>query len=253
MPAVLTTPYDTSEDVMNLARALGNDMQSGSIAGELLADTQPYVPIYLNKAYRDLQRDLTAAGIETLAKEIIITGLPAVVSPDPGVNVSMSFTGFNNGTTNTALPALPADLLGPLRLWERPTGTQSQFVPMTNRLDGLPSITQSSCLKWWQWLQDQLVMIGSLQQNDIKMRYNQRLPALVLSPQPSPVLIINGIDALAWRVVELFCGARGGEAAEEAKEGYAEEKARLMSPTTKRRQRAVARRHPWGGRRSRRF
>lgn len=251
MPAVLTTPYDTSEDVMNLARALGNDMQSGAIAGELLADTQPYVPILLNKAYRDLQRDLTAAGIETLAKEIIITGLPAVASPDPGVNVSLSFTGFNNGTTNSGVPALPADLLGPLRLWERPTGQVSQFVPMHNRLDGLPSVSQSSCLKWWQWLQDQLVFIGSLQSNDIKMRYNQRLPALVLTPQPSPVLIINALDAMAWRVIALFCQARGGEGAAYADQQYEIEKSRLMSPTTKRRQRAVAMRKPWGGRRRR--
>jgi hypothetical protein len=236
---------------MNLARALGNDQQV-SIAGELLADTQPYVPILGNKAYRDLQRDLTAKGVETLAKETIITGLPAVASPDPGVNVSLSFTGFNNGTTNTALPALPADLLGPLRIWERPTGQVSQFIPMHNRLDGLPSVTQSSCLKWWQWLQDQLVMIGSLQSNDIKMRYNQRLPALVLSPVPSPVLIINAMDAMAWRVIALFCQARGGEGAVYADQQYEIEKSRLIAPTTKRRQRAVAMRKPWGGRRSRR-
>lgn len=235
---------------MNLARALGNDAQL-SIAGELLADSQPYVPVFLNKAYRDLQRDLTAHGVETLSEELIITALPAVATPDPGVNVSLSFTGFNNGTTNTALPRLPADMIGPLRMWERPTGTVGQFVPMIQRLDGLPSITQSSYLRYWQWLRDQLVMIGSLQQNDIKVRYNQRLPALVLTPQPSPVLIIDALDAMAWRVIALFCSGRGGEGAVYADQQYELEKNRLIAPTAKRRQRAVAKRRQWGGRRRR--
>jgi hypothetical protein len=236
--------------VNNRARVFANDAQV-SIAGELLADTQPYMVELDNAAYEELQDDLTLAGVETQSEEIIITGLPAVASPDPAVNVSLSFTGFNNGTTNSALPALPADMRGPLRLWERPTGQLGQFAPMTQRLDGLPSRTQSSFLRWWQWIGDALVFIGALQQNDIKVRYNKFLPALVLSPQPSPVLIMRSKNAMAWKIVELFCQARGAESAMYASGKYDAELAKIVGVTTKRRQRAVARRRTWGSRRRR--
>lgn len=252
MPAVLTTPYSTIAEVNNRARVFANDAQV-SLSGELLADTQPYLVELDNAAYEELQDDLTVAGVETQTEEIIITGLPAVASPDPAVNVTLSYTGFNNGTTNSALPALPADMRGPLRLWERPTGTLGQYIPMQQRLDGLPSITQTSFLRWWQWLGDALVFIGALQQNDIKVRYNKTLPALVISPQPSPVLIIRGKNAMAWKIVELFCQARGGEGAQYAAGKYDEELSKIVGVTTKRRQRAVARRRPWGGRRRSRW
>lgn len=247
---VPTTPYDSAEAVMNRARAFGNDAIL-SIAGELLADTQPYVPELLNAAYEDLQDDLTVNGVETMAKELVIAGLQAVASPDPGVQANLSYTGFNNGTQNFANPTLPADMFGPLRMWERPTGTVSQFVPMKQRLDGLPSVTQTSFLRWWQWINgssnDAIYFVGSLQQNDIKLRYNTILPALVLTPQPSQVLILRAKNALAWKVVELFCQGRGGEGAVYAGGQYTARLNTLVGRTARRKQRASARRAPWGG------
>lgn len=250
MPAVQTTPYDTAEAVMNRARVFANDAGL-SLAGELLADTQPYVPEILNAAFEVLQDDMTLDGIETMSEEIILTAIPTVATPDPAVQVTISYTGTNNGTTNSALPALPADMLGPLRMWERPTGTTGQYVPMIQRLDGLPSLTQSNFFRWWQWIGDAIVLIGSVQQNDIKVRYNKILSALVLTPQPSQVPILRCKNALAWKVVEIFASGRGPEGVAYAQSQYEREYARLTGRTTKRRQRAVARRIPWGGRRRR--
>lgn len=235
---------------MNRARVFANDAGL-SLAGELLADTQPYIPEILNAAYEELQDDLTENGVETLSEEIILTSLPAVVTPDPGVNVILSYTGFNNGTTNTQLPALPPDMLGPLRMWERPTGTVGQFIPMIQRLDGLPSLTQSSFLRWWQWIDDEIVMLGALQQNDVKIRYNRVLPELVLAPIPSPVLIIKSKNAMAWKIVEIFASGRGPEGVPYAQAQYDKALSKMLGRTSRRRQRAVARRMPWGGRRKR--
>lgn len=251
MPGVLTTPYDTAEDVMNRARVFANDAGL-SLAGDLLADSQPYVPELLNAAYESLQDDMTLNGVETMGKEVILTPIQPVVTPDPGVQVSLGYNGFNNGTTNYNVPALPADMLGPLKLMERPTGTVGQFIPMVERIDGLPSLTQSSFLRWWQWLNDQIVMIGALQQNDIKLRYNVILPKLVLTPQPSQVLILRGKNALAWKIVEIFAAGRDGEEGAAFAGGkYQEELTKLLGRTAKRKQRAVSRRQPWGGRRRR--
>lgn len=247
---VPTSPYDTIAAVTQRARAFGGD-QILSIAGELMADTQPYMPDLANSAYEDLQDECTVNGVETVAKEIVITNLAAVSSPDPGVQVNLSYTGFNNGTQNFALPTLPADMAGPLRLWERPTGSVSQFIPMKQRLDGLPSVVQSNFLRWWQWINgasnDALYFVGSLQANDIRLRYNTILPALVLTPQPSQVLILRSKNALAWRIVELFCQSRGGEGAAYAKTMGDAAVAKLLGRVSRRKQRASARRAPWGG------
>ncbi len=236
---------------MNRARAFGNDAQL-SIAGELLADSQPYVPELLNAGYEELQDALTQHGVETFAKTAILTNLAAIVTPDPGVNVRVMYTGYNNGTSNFSQPTLPADMLGPLRMWERPTGTVGNFIPMAQKLDGLPSITQTSYLRWWQWIGDAIVMLGALQANDIQVRYNVILPALVLTPQPSQVLILRCKNALAWKVVELFAQSRmGPEEAQYASGKYEAELVKIIGRTNRRKLRASARRRPFGQRRGR--
>lgn len=247
---VQTSPYDSAEDVMKRARVFANDAIL-SIAGELLADSQPYVPELLNAAYDELQDELTVNGVETFAKEIDLVNLPAVASPDPGVQVNLSYTGFNNGTQNFATPTLPADMLGPLRMWERPTGTVGLFIPMKLRLDGLPSVTQSNFLRWWEWRNgasnDAIYMVGALQANDVRLRYNAFLPALVLTPQASQVLILRAKDYLAWKIVALFCQGRGGEGAVYADSMAEKALAKILGRTSRRKQRASSRRAPWGG------
>ena len=84
MPGVVTSPYDTAEYVLNLTRSLGNDAIQ-SLAGSLLSDAQPYTTVYLNSAYRYVQRKMANVGVQTFKKRIILTQCPIIYQglPDP--------------------------------------------------------------------------------------------------------------------------------------------------------------------------
>ena len=240
---VPTSVYDTAEYVLNLSRAIANDAQL-SIAGSILADTQPYTFTFLNSMYRDLQDELTDSGVETFAQEAILTQIVPVATPDPGIQVNINWTGYNNGTGNYDNPTLPADMVGPLRLWERQTGMVSDFVPMLPTSDGLPSTSQGSYLRWWEWRSDSIWMVGSVNEQDIRLRYNSWLPDLY--DGTSEVLIVRSSNALAYMMVAAFAASRGSPISTNLRGQAAEYIAKLTGRTSRRKQRASHRRRPYG-------
>src|SRR5512146_1253037 len=159
MPGVGTSPYDTAEYCLNLTRSLGNDAIQ-SLAGSLLADTQPYTTVYLNSAYRTVQRQLAQAGVQTLKRRIILTQVPVVHSIDPGIVCELSYTGFFDGAVNHSTPTLPADFLWPLRLRERQSRTTNPYNPMFCARDTLQSRPQSLFLRDWIYQQDKILLNG---------------------------------------------------------------------------------------------
>src|SRR4051812_11559149 len=128
IPPSTAAPYDTAEYVLNLARAIANDAAL-TIDGNLLADDQPYTYVLLNQAWRTLQRKLANSGYERLLREAVLTGFAPVLIPDPALQVYVNWSEYWNGSNVYDSPVLPQDLILPLRLWERPTGTTSQFQP----------------------------------------------------------------------------------------------------------------------------
>lgn len=208
MPGVLTTPYDSAEYVLNLMRSLGNDATQ-TLAGNLLADNQPYVVPILNSGYRHLQRKLVARGYQTLKKRTILTGVLPVAVLDPGVQVEINYSGYFDGEANHGTPALPADLLMPMKLRERQTGTTLPFNPMFIARDGLPSRPQGIWLRDWIWQNDQIEMCGATQENDIDLLYAVFLPDLVLLPTPSPVLILRSENSLGYYALAKWAESRG--------------------------------------------
>lgn len=234
---------------MQAARTICNDAGL-SLAGNLLADAQPYTLTLVNMAYRTLQEDMTDEGVETMAKEAIIVGLTPITIFDPAIQTSLSFTGYFDGQSNFTSPILPQDMLGPLRLWERPTGSISQFYEMTPTSDGLPTIGQSSCLRYWQWDNDRFYFMGALQSNDLRLRYNVALPDLAFGTNDSSqVMIFRSDRALAYKIAEIFAEARGSELAASFAAKYEHYKEILTGRTARRKQRAQHRRIPYGGRR----
>lgn len=208
MPAILTSPYDSADDVLNLTRSLGNDAIR-SLAGNLLSDSQPYVLPFLNSAYRKLQRRLANAGYQTFKKTTQLPNVGAATPIDPGTTVSIGYTNYFNGTTNLTSPLLPADLCWPLRLRERTAGSTQYFQPMDLNRDGLESRRQNIKLRDWVWQNDQILMNGSSQANDLELYYVPFLPDLILTPTPSQVLIVRGSNALAAFVLWEYAVARG--------------------------------------------
>jgi hypothetical protein len=240
----VSTPFDTAQYVTNAARVIVNDAGL-SLAGNLLADTQPYTVTLLNMAYRTLQEDLTDAGVETMAKETTIVGITVSGAPtDPGIYAQLSYTGYNNGVANFPTTTLPTDMVGPLRLAERTTGSTQQFVPMFPVNDGLPSCAKQSRLVYWDWRGDAIWLLGALQSNDIRIRYNQFLPELILTGlgSPSSVLILRSDRALAYKIAQIFAEGRGSELAASFKASYEEYLSKITRRTSRRKQRGQHRR-----------
>jgi hypothetical protein len=107
--------------VTSLVRSLLNDA-----AGNLFTDAV-LIP-YANSAYRKVQRALANIQSATFLSDDVLLVVPAVTATDPSLQVSI--------TDATAPPnQLPANLLVPLKLWERPNGSTDDFVEMTDLSD----------------------------------------------------------------------------------------------------------------------
>src|SRR5215472_667262 len=99
---------------------------------------------YVNSGYRSLQRALAMAGSPLFRTDNVELVVTHVSSVDPSVQVSI--------TDATASPnQLPVDLLEPLKVWERLSGSTDSFVEMTNLTysGGLPSREQGERLFEW--------------------------------------------------------------------------------------------------------
>jgi hypothetical protein len=208
MPSLVTSPYDNAEYITNLVRSLGNDAAQ-KLAGNLLNDNQPYVLPMLNSGYRHLQRKLVLRGYQTLKKRSILYSVLPIADLDPGVQVSISYTGYFDGENNHATPLLPADLLMPMKLRERQTGSSLPYNPMYLSRDGLPSRPQGIWLRDWIWINDQIVMCGATQENDIELQYAAFLPDLILLPTPSLVLIVRCENSLGYYMLAKWAESRG--------------------------------------------
>lgn len=215
--------YDIANDILNAARVRLNDRidTSQALSGTILENTDPWSRIAFNAAYRKLQKFLAYQGFSRLEVQADFT-LPAVVGTDPTTQV---FVGFD--TT----PALPADLLQPLFLWERPSGSNRSFIDMDEVLNGLPSDTKTMFLKLWEWRDDRLYFLGAVVPVDVRLRYSQALADLVDDDTnhvpwfQQPVEILRCEDSLADYICREVAIAKGLQDAALAFEESAEQNA----------------------------
>lgn len=238
--------YDSAEYVLNLARSIVNDA-SQSLAGSILADTQPYTLVMLNSCYRDLQRELVNRGVETFVKEDIVTGVLASTTNDPSVQLYLSYSGFFDGTNLNGSPTLPADLIMPIRVWERQTGmTTSPFRQMQPTNDGLPTLSQSGRIGYWEWKNDNLYFVGATQSNDLRIRYWCFLADIATINDN--ILIFDAANCLAHKLGKQFGSARGSPLAQYMAAEEQRYLQQIVARTARKKQRGQHRRRPYGGR-----
>ena len=209
-PPAPLLPLDSVDTVLNFARARLNDSIL-TIAGNLLADSQPYTFTLLNAAFRHLQEDLANAGCPAFTNEAVLVGLPIVANRDPATQVFISCQYFFDGSSYYSTPispVLPFDCILPLRVWERQTGTQNQFTQMNPTNDGLPDGPKTNYLSVWEWRQNAIYMPGALISRDLKVRYASYL-ADIASSGSALVPIIRCADSLANYVAAEFAFSRG--------------------------------------------
>ncbi len=209
-------PYDGVETILQAARVRLNDAIN-TIAGEILTDTAPFSQTITNNAYRRLQEFLANLGYPRLTSEIIFLTVPASLSSDYGSYVQLNWAGYNNNSGPVlANPILPQDMIGPMDLWERFSGSTGNYSPMDQVLNGLPTVSKGQLNKLWEWRNDTIYMPGANGITDIRLRYSAYLPDLVTN---SPIAatpwyqqlvpIVRCLNPFAWYICSEMARSRG--------------------------------------------
>lgn len=209
-----SAPYDVVESVLNLARVRVNDAMA-SLGGDMLTDVQPFTQVMYNAGWRKFQTFLAYLGHSRFKQSTVLLGFPVLANPDPATQVSLSWSGAFDGTSYYVSPALPQDLILPLKIWERVSGMSVAFhhFPLDQALDGLPSrqvaLPFQGC---WEWREDSIWMPGACQVLDFKIEYAAFLPDAVTvggtdwTEQPVPVM--RALSPIANYVAAEFSAPR---------------------------------------------
>lgn len=251
MPGLLpTTPYDPVETVLNFARTIANDCEI-SIEGNLLSDSQPYIYPMLNLAWRKLQDRLANHSVEAFPAEELLANISPARNYDPARQCFISFEGYFDGENVNDQPVLPPDLQAPIKLWERPSGTNSQFTEMRCMEGGIPaSLARGGRMGVYEWREDIVYLLGSTQMVDIRLRYLRKMDDIVKGEEAqTPIPIIKCAVALAYLVVEIFAGGRGSTVTTFFADERENAIRQLINTTTRKKQRTNFRRKPYSRRR----
>lgn len=251
MPVVGSSAYVICSDVTALVRVILNDSEIP--AGDVYTDTSPFTFPMINSALDRVQLELAKVGVEVQLGEEWFIALPTMPIQDPEGLMVIDDTGCNilypNGTGDVLAnsPQLPVDLILPLKLWERQSGTTNYAEPMHETTSGLGRNIQGQYLCEWEWKTDGLRFRGATQSQDVKMEYEKRLPRVVTVDDPVPIR--GCLNALAYYAADLLASSRGGVIAPKWKTEATENIFLLQQVSARRKQRKPTRRKPFGYRR----
>lgn len=237
MTGVPSTAYNTNAEIYDLARAHLGDRKANVFTNAVLTP-------FLQAAYRKLQRYLANTGQETFITDEALLVVAALANADASAQASI--------TDATAPPnQLPIDLICPLRVWERPSGSADNFIEVVDGTGrgGLPSYLQGQRLQMWEWRSDGIYFPGALQDVQIRVRYLAQLSANS-GDANGQTLIRNAIDAIALYTAYYGARARGAKNTPTLLSDAQDAAFDLRLMATRRDQRKGRRRRPYGRRNS---
>lgn len=119
-----------------------------------------------------------------------------------------------NIAANVTTLVIPADLVAPIRLWEKAqAGAANTYIPMTEQ-DPLPNLLPDGVsLKYWQWYQQAINLIGTTVTRTVKIQYWRSLTEP--TGAGSDLIFNRGELFLAPRTAGLAAGAVGEDASME--------------------------------------
>jgi hypothetical protein len=218
-PPAVNAPFSTVDSVLNLVRSKMLDT-IGSLAGDILTNVQPFMQEYTNAGWRELQFFLATLGYSSFKVPFIGKAYPTVDSTDPATWTTLSWTQFVNASGGVFAPpsidVLPANMILPLRVSERVTGTQSRFYPMAMAKDQLPEPRKGPYNGSWIWENNLLYMPGSIYSMDLRMELAIYLPDFEttgVAPTQTfwyqqPVPLVRAKTALAYFICDEIIKAR---------------------------------------------
>lgn len=182
----------------------------------ILDATQASTQQACKNAWRKLQINMRDSATKKFQSAVQIPNLPVVADQDPASECWLSWFGCSDGVDTFTTPALPDDLLIPLWMSERATGTGLPFAGpnqpnMNPRPDGIPKRNKLIFNGVWQWRADAIWIPGATQSVDLWIYYRSRLPDPVdVGNQrwfQTTANIIDCQDALSWWIVREFSAA----------------------------------------------
>lgn len=250
MPVLPVTGYPSLSTIANLVRSIVNDDKAGATGtpgeGQILTNSSVTLQNLMNSAIRDTYRDIRIMGQPTLIKDnYIVSDLPPLNSasgvgvPNPAVQVALTFTGYYDGLGIQPNFTLPSDLIMPMELWERQSGSNLPFREMKRVPGPLNSYIQNNSLGQWEWRTDQIWMNGALTNRDIRIRYYATYVDLVTASinwDLTYVPILDSQECIADKVAVRYAARLGGDALADARESARVSLLKLRQQNTRDRQ-----------------
>ena len=141
---------------------------------------------FVPKAHRELQLLLWKSGIRVLKK------VSAIITVNAGDLLLM----------------LPSDLVEPISLGERLSGSSNEFDPMKELSFSNVTIQQNTTLRFWDWREENINFVGATTDRDILLRYTKGIT--IPTGTTSPIGFIFGESYLGPRIAALAAASVGG-------------------------------------------
>ena len=164
------------------------------IGGQIVGNTNAFSQQICNDAWRKMQNRLADLRYSGLQTETVLLAVPPAGNADPMNQAAISATGYFDGVNNAITPTLPAGLIQPYELNERPSGTTNLFTEMDRLLWALPRVPKANWNRQWLWRNNVLYLPGALVATDISLLYAQLLADFTDGTVPwfqQPIPIIN--------------------------------------------------------------
>jgi hypothetical protein len=195
--------------------------------GEIVTGEVSITATLLASAIRTVIRKMrNVSSQQLIIDNVIIQNLPVIQSPtygsatqDATVQVSLSTTGFNDGTQVWPNFLLPSNLMNITEVWERLSGTNNDFAKLNQASNGLSGVGQSAfSLGSWEVRGNVLYFNGCTQNMDIRLRGWMNIPTVAFSQSvdytQTYVPIVDSADAIAAYCVLYYDMMQGAGAPE---------------------------------------
>lgn len=213
LPSPTSQVYDTATSILNEAKGrLAHAMPSlFPYSGNILGYTQANTQQMFNSAWRKFQDALCDAGSKKFYEEVLIEEIPVVSNQDPAIPNSISWFQCFDGDNYTTTPVLPSDLVTPLFISERLTGSGAPFPAWDTQpnmrfyTSGIPKNNKQPFNGCWEWRGEVIYYPGALQSVDFMIRYRKNLPDIVDVGNKrwftEDVPMVRCQDPMAWWLV----------------------------------------------------
>lgn len=142
----------------------------------------------LKTAYQELRQELEANNI------------PITNQTSDEINIDASTDVRDIGGPTG--PPLPIDLIEPMTLWEKVTGTSDDYLQMGRRIFLPKTVILTTFLEVWSWSNNYIKFIGSTSDITVKIDYIGD-PMKDIVDENTQVRVFNSQNALAYRTAGL--------------------------------------------------